>query len=80
MSHYFFVKKNFKGYINHRYFNFLFELPSLKMSLIFSYLSSIKSLVTLEKFGIIMAELMKYINTSITIPLRRDLTRVRLDT
>ena len=35
--------------ISHRYFNFLFELPSLKMFLICSHLLSIFNLVTLEK-------------------------------
>ena len=36
--------------INHRYVNFLFELLTLKMSLICSYLLPIFSLVTPEKF------------------------------
>ena len=38
--------------INHRYLNFVFELPSLKMSLICSYLQYLlpsSSLITLEK-------------------------------
>ena len=38
--------------INHRYLNFVFELPSLKMALISSYLQYLlpsSSLITLEK-------------------------------
>ena len=37
---------------NHHYFNFLFKIPSLKMSLIFSYLSSIYGLAPLKRFGL----------------------------
>ena len=49
MSRIILFKWVFKRNISHRYFNFLFELPNLKTSLICSYILSIYSLVTLEK-------------------------------
>ena len=58
----------------------LFELPSLKISLICSYLLPTFNLVTLEKFVLTkkcQAELIASINTSITNRLRCDLARVR---
>ena len=42
------VVSKFTRNINHCYFNFLFELLSLKMSLIWSYLLSSFSFVTIE--------------------------------
>ena len=42
---------------------FLFEPPRVKTSLIFFYLRSVYSLVTLEEFDLITTELIKSINT-----------------
>ena len=66
----FFCKYIFTRNINHRYFNFLFEPPSLKMPLICSYLLSIFTLTTLEKC---ITELMKSSHASILNLIRRNL-------
>ena len=75
MSHHSFVSK-FLQEISIIITCFLFELATLKMPLICSYLLSIFSLVTLEKFALIkkcMIELMKSINTLTANLLRCDL-------
>ena len=66
-----FLRRN----IIHRYFNFLFELPSLKMPWIYFYFYQFT--VTLLSKGLVWRSIMKSINTSTTYLLRRDLARVR---
>ena len=66
-----FCKQIFTRNINHYYFNFLFELPCLKMSLSSVFIFIINFL--LKK----CMELMISINTSFTNLVRRDLARER---
>ena len=71
----YFRKEVLRRNIIHRYFNFLFELPSLNMPWIYFYFYQFTA--TLLSKGLVWRSIMKSINTSTTYLLRRDLARVR---